>query len=86
MRTRDAIRLAIRGLLSLFIVMLFAYAYYTNPNDELLIGALIGMFTTVVNWWLGSSQTSVEKNDTIADQLHDQATGKADDPVHVEPI
>ena len=86
--TKDVTRLivgsTIRVILSLAVIALFAYAYANNPGDDLLVGALISSFTTVVNWWLGSSQNSSDKNDTIAAHLADQATGKSDDPVHVE--
>jgi hypothetical protein len=80
MRAKDVIRLVI----SVAIVALFAYAYARNPSDDLLIGALISMVSTIVNWWFGSSQQSSDKNTTIQHMaMNEQATGKPDDPVHV---
>lgn len=77
-----------RLILAAGILVLFAYAYVRNPSDELLIGAVIALATTAVNYFLGSSKGSSDK----AEQLERQATETqrvtidqpADEPVPVE--
>lgn len=67
-----------RAAIAIVLIALFGYAYLQNPSDQLLVGALITMTGTSVNWWLGSSKGSSDKSD----QMERQATGKPNDPLH----
>lgn len=67
-----------RAAIAIALIGLFGYAYLDNPNDQLLVGALITMTGTAVNWWLGSSKGSSDKSA----QMERQATGQPNDPVH----
>jgi hypothetical protein len=46
----------------------YGVAYYTKDqsNISLLTGAVIASFSTVVNFWMGSSASSQKKDDAIA--------------------
>jgi hypothetical protein len=77
--------------ISFALIGLFGYAYVREPS-ELLEGALIAGFSTAYGFWLGSSkgnQSATENTraafDTIKAVAGGQATGKADDPLHVVP-
>lgn len=47
---------------------IFAWAFYRNPADQTLIGAIIGAFNMAVGYWLGSSSGSARKTDLLADE------------------
>lgn len=67
-----------RLLISGGILFLFAFAFVRNPSDMLLIGALISMGSTVVQYWLGSSKGSAD-NATRADKALDIVKQVQDD-------
>ena len=73
-----------RAVISLALIGLFAFAYVENPSDDLLVGALIAMAGTAVNWWLGSSKGSSDKSEQLerqASQPQDvHVTNTKDDP------
>lgn len=52
-------------LLAVALVALFAAAYFTNPNDEMMKGALLGYAAAAVQFFLGSSSGSKSNGDTI---------------------
>lgn len=59
---------------SFVVICLFAYAYSQNPENEMLVGALIGAFTGAVGYWIGSSKGAADNRDQLnkqADRLHD---------------
>lgn len=56
------------GFVLLGLLVALRYGVET-PTGQLITGALIGQFTTVVQYWLGSSHGSVKKSDTIASAL-----------------
>lgn len=47
----------------------YAVAYYTKDqsNISLLTGAVIASFSTIVNFWMGSSASSQKKDDATAE-------------------
>jgi hypothetical protein len=50
-----------------------------NPDDnrlDLLIGALIASFSTLVGYYWGSSSSSMVKDKTISDALNKSKTGE----------
>jgi ABC-type uncharacterized transport system permease subunit len=51
-----------RLVISLGLLLLFAFAYVRNPSDQLLIGALINMAGTAMQYWLGSSKGASDSN------------------------
>lgn len=84
MKPKDTIRLVI----SLAVIALFGFAYLNQPSNELLLGALISTFTTAVNWWLGSSQSSSDKTTQIDALTHEgvRINNPPGDPVKVEEV
>lgn len=79
-----------RLILAVGILLLFGYAYVRNPADELLIGAVIALATTAVNYFLGSSKGSSDKSTQLAKQAaetqHVQIDQPANEPVPVEEM
>jgi hypothetical protein len=65
-------------LLALVLIGLFAAAYFTNPADEMMKGALLGYAAAAVQFFLGSSTGSKQNGDVvrrIAEQPSVLATG-----------
>lgn len=54
-----------RGLITLGIVAIFAYAYAQQPHDDMMKGALIAAFAGAANYWLGSSKGSDDKTKAL---------------------
>lgn len=50
---------------SFTVIVLFGAAYAQNPNNEMLIGALISAFTGAVGYWLGSSKGAQDNRDQL---------------------
>lgn len=44
-----------RDIVALSIIALFAGALWYNPNDQMMLGALIGAFSGVVGFYTGSA-------------------------------
>jgi hypothetical protein len=74
------------------VVALFAYAFWRNPSEQLMLGAIIAAFTTAIGFYLGGSKvgsdTATKNADTLtaigtATAAAPAATGLAGDPVHV---
>jgi hypothetical protein len=84
MKPKDIIRLVI----SLAVIGLFGFAYLHQPSNELLLGALISTFTTAVNWWLGSSQSSSDKTSQMDILAHEgvRINNPPGNPVKVEEV
>ncbi len=55
-----------KGLISFAVIVLFAYAFIENPQDEIMKGALIAALSSVIGYWLGSSKGSDEKTQMMA--------------------
>lgn len=73
-------------LVSLALVALFAFAYFSNPADEMMKGAMIAAFAAAYTFWLGSSSGSKASGDVvrqIATQPTVTATG--DKPTIIAP-
>ena len=53
------------------VVALFAYAFWRNPSEQLMLGAIIAAFTTAIGFYLGGSKvgsdTATKNADTLAD-------------------
>jgi ABC-type uncharacterized transport system permease subunit len=77
------------------LILFFAWAFYENPHDQAIIGALLTAFATAYGFYLGGSKvgsdTAAKNADTVAAQAQ-AATGPqtvtidnaADNPVPVE--
>jgi len=74
------------------VVALFAYAFWRNPSEQLMLGAIIAAFTTAIGFYLGGSKvgsdTATKNADTLtaigtATATAPVASGFAGDPVHV---
>lgn len=63
-------------IISFTVVMMFAFTLAwvmirgvaDNPSLQLILGALIGAFTATIQYWIGSSSSSKDKDDVIAQQ------------------
>lgn len=53
-------RVDARFVVALIVIALFAYAFWRNPNDATMLGALISAFNIAIGYWLGSSRGSAE--------------------------
>jgi hypothetical protein len=61
-------------VVSILVTGVFAYALFTmlagkgveNPSVNLIIGGAIAGYTQMLNYWLGSSKSSSDKNEQIA--------------------
>ena len=51
-------------------VLVFAmfHGIQDNQTVQILVGALVSSFTTVIGFWIGSSASSKDKDDVIAKQ------------------
>lgn len=80
-----------REFMAFAVVALFAYAFWRNPSEQLMLGAIIAAFTTAIGFYLGGSKvgsdTATKNADTLTaigtNAASPTATGKADDPLHV---
>lgn len=82
-----------RFVISLSVMVIFAWAFAENVSDDTMKGAIIGALNIAVGYWLGSSSGSARNADR-ADKAMEVAhaatvasasdpTGKQGDPVHV---
>ncbi len=78
-----------REAIAFLVIALFAYAFIVNPKEQLMIGALIGSFTTAVGFYLGGSKvgsdTALSNAATVAAAATstDGPKGTPDDPFAV---
>lgn len=80
------------GLLGIIILAailagLFFIQIPTESKDLVNIGLgfIAGYVGSVFSYYFGSSEGSDKKTSLLGQQSQQQATGKADDPVHIEP-
>lgn len=52
-------------IVALLLIGLFGFAYYNNPQDEMMKGALIAAFAAAYSYWLGSSNGSKDSGDAL---------------------
>lgn len=72
-KTKEICMYVLGGLIALgffgtLIFLIWQGTYETTTN--LLIGALIGAFTTIVSFFFGSSKSSQQKDDVIEKKLN----------------
>lgn len=75
--------------ISLMLIGLFAYAYYNNPQDEMMKGAMIAAFSASYGYWLGSSTGSKQSGDVvrrIAEQPTSTITSTSDNVTINTPV
>lgn len=54
-----------RLFLALLLIGMFAAAYWENPRDEAMKGAMIAAFAAAYGYWLGSSSGSDRKTELL---------------------
>lgn len=62
-----------RGLITILIVVGFFAAYFMDPGNETMKGALIAAFAGAWGYWLGSSHGAAENRATL-DRVIDRQT------------
>lgn len=70
-----------RLVISCVILVMFGAACWRNPDNQLLLGALIVMATGAKDYWFGTSKGSSDKSRQLEQQLAGAAPAAADDPV-----
>lgn len=59
-----------REVMAFAVVALFGYAFWINPKEQLMIGAIIAAFSTAYGFYLGGSKvgsdTAAKNADTVA--------------------
>lgn len=70
---------------SFTVIVLFGAAYAQNPNNEMLIGALISAFTGAVGYWLGSSKGAQDNRDQLNKAQDRLLAASTPTPAKVEP-
>lgn len=45
-----------RELVAYSIILLFGFALLQNPSDQMMVGALIGAFSTAIGYYLGAAK------------------------------
>ena len=70
-------------LIALTIIGLFAYAYVQRPEDQVLLGALIGGFNIAIGYYLGSSSSSSTNREQIGKALDIAAANQPTSPPDV---
>lgn len=66
------------------VVALFAYAFWRNPSEQLMLGAIIAAFTTAIGFYLGGSKVGSDTATKNADTL--TAIGAASTPPLVQDV
>ena len=79
--------LGFREFVALCLLALFAWAFYLNPHDEIIVGALLTGFAASWGYYLGGSKvgsdTAAKNADTVAAQAQ-AATESASGPQQVQ--
>lgn len=75
-----------REFIAFAIVALFAFAFFVNPHEPLLIGAMIAAFTTAIGFYLGGSKTGADNAKTNSDTLAAQSASATADPQPVTVV
>ena len=63
-----------REAIAFSVVALFAYAFWRNPSEQLMLGAIIAAFTTATGFYLGGSKVGSDTATKNADTLRENAT------------
>ena len=80
MKTKDIFQYILAGLIIIgFFILLIALVYVTIPESNkdllnLVVGALIGSFATIVGYFFGSSSSSAKKDETISNIVQQNNT------------
>ncbi len=68
------------------VVGLFAYAFWRNPSEQLMLGAIIAAFTTAIGFYLGGSKVGSDTATKNADTLTAIGTATATAPQDVNVV
>lgn len=85
--TRTALAILSLIIVALLIAGLFFVPIPDSAKDliNIALGFIAGYCGNVFNYYFGSSDGSTRKTDMLNQRATEQATGKVDDPIHVEP-
>ena len=73
-----------REVMAFAVVGLFGWAFFKNPTDTLMVGALIAAFSTAYGFYLGGSKVGSDTATRNADTVAKAAETNADpQPVKV---
>lgn len=53
-----------RFLITLMLIGLFGFAYFQDPSDQAMKGAIIGAFSAAYGFWIGSKQNEKAAENT----------------------
>ncbi len=68
-----------REIMAFAVVGLFAYAFFRNPTEDLMVGAIIAAFSTAYGYYLGGSKVGSDTATKNADTV--TAIGAAATPI-----
>lgn len=81
-------RLTFREMVAFALLALFAWAFWMNPHDQAIIGALLTGFATAYGFYLGGSKvgsdTAAKNADTVAEQA--KAATSSPDPAPADAV
>jgi len=87
MKAKDVFQYILAGLIIVgFFILLIVLVYTTVPEQNkdllnLVVGALIGSFATIVSYFFGSSSSSAKKDETLSNI----ATNSTNTPITPQP-
>lgn len=67
--------LGFREFVALVLLGMFAWAFFQNPTDEIIIGALLSAFAAAWGFYLGGSKVGADTAKTNAETVAAQAQG-----------
>lgn len=81
-----------RFVITLMMIMLFGWAYYQDPSDQAMKGAIIAAFSAAYGFWLGSKGNDKATENTgeafraitATANANKGPSGNPDDPVNVK--
>ena len=63
-----------REFMAFAVVGLFAFAFWRNPTEDLMVGAIIAAFSTAYGFYLGGSKVGADTATKNANTLADAAS------------
>jgi hypothetical protein len=62
-------------MITLLLILLFGFAYWNDPSDQAMKGAIIGAFSAAYGFWIGSknNETATENTGKAFDAIKEAA-------------
>jgi hypothetical protein len=72
-----------RFVITLLLIVLFGCAYYNDPSDQAMKGAIIAAFSAAYGFWLGSknSEKATENTSKAFDAIRAAQAAPASEPI-----